>query len=301
MTDLRLLLLACFATAFLAVLFFILGLIRIREKRHWLTARDIQQLEQLEKDDNGGLFANLRKEAAEAGLEVPPAHIFTALIAGMAAGFLGGMIVTGLPLFGLAGMLLGFTVPRWWVKKRIEGRAKIFEEQLEKALSVMVASLHAGSNTVQALEEAARQSQPPMKDVTVKTLSLMKTGYSLASALEEAGNSVKSRDMKTVASAVAINLKTGAKLVDVLEGVANGIRDRRSFKAQVAAKAAESNTAANVLAALPFVLLTVFHLMNPDYMAPLLHTTTGNIVLAWALGMFLLGRLLIRRMMTIEF
>ncbi|MCL6639346.1 MAG: type II secretion system F family protein [Firmicutes bacterium] len=295
----------CFWFVFCGVMLLALGLSRRKRERNWMVVRAATvSLEHLrgsnEREVSGGVFGRLVAEAEAAGLEVTAGQIAAILIVGIAGGFVLGYAVTGAPVFALAGALTGLLLPGVWVRKKIEGRSRAFEEQLERGLAAMTASLHAGSNTAQAVEEAARQSQPPLKDVMVEALSLLSTGATLPEALEAAGRKVKSRDMAMVASAITVNLRTGAKLVNVLEQVVDTVRVRRMYRAQFAAKGAQARAAGNVLVAVPLVFLAIFRTMNPDYMKPLLKTTTGNVVLGMALAMFFLGWTIVRRLLSVE-
>ncbi|HOV79423.1 MAG TPA: type II secretion system F family protein [Bacillota bacterium] len=294
----------CFWLVFGAVMIFMLGMSRRKKEKHWANVRAIttswNQFNEEKEQKPGGIFGGLVAEAEMAGLNVSAGQLIVVLFAGMIGGFVFGYAVTGVMLFSVAGAFLGLFLPGVWVRRKIEGRARAFEEQLEKGLTAMAASLHAGSNTVQAVEEAARQAQPPLKEVMEETLSLLSTGATLPEALEAAGRKVKSRDMAMVASAISVNMRTGAKLVNVLDQVVDSVRVRRLYRAQFAAKGAQARAAGNILVAVPLVFLFIFRMMNPEYMKPLLKTATGNAMLGFALSMFFVGWIIIRRLLAVE-
>lgn len=298
----------CFWLVLAAVMLLALGIQRRAREKSWEMIRALTTpLDHLSRQGEGksgrgagGPFGKLIAEAEAAGFDVTAGQLIAALFAGIAGGFVLAYAVTGVMLFSLAGAALGLFAPGVWVRRKIHGRSVAFEEQLEKGLAAMAASLQAGSNTVQAIEEAARRAQPPLKEVLEEAFSLLSTGATLPDALEAAGRKVKSRDMAMVAAAITVNMRAGTRLVDVLEQVIDSVRVRRMYRAQFAAKSAQARAAGNILVAVPLIFLFIFRIMNPEYLRPLLKTAGGNVVLGFALGMFFAGWIIVRRMLSVE-
>lgn len=292
-----------FWLVFGAVALFLVGVSRRKREKHWLELRRSGPAfpeAEAEEGRYSGPFSGIVREAEEAGLEVTAGQVMSVFLAGLIGGAVIMYAATGTVVFTVLGGLFGFILPRWWVRRKVEGRSRAFEEQLEKGLMAVCASLHAGSNTVQALGEAARQAGPPLRDVLLEAMRYMQTGDTLQEALAKAGRRVRSRDMEIVTAAITVNLRTGARLADVLEQVADSVRERRAFRAQVRAKCSQAAMAGNVLALVPFAFLCVFRLMNPEYLRPLTAAAEGNVVMAFAFGMFFLGWLIVRRMLDVE-
>ncbi|SMB96502.1 tight adherence protein B [Thermanaeromonas toyohensis ToBE] len=290
-----------FWMSFGAVFFAVTGVHRRKRERDWRSVRASAAAGGRESSRRpAGMLGRLVSEAEAAGIEVSTGQLVAVLLAGILAGAAVGLAATGALPFALFGAAAGLFVPGWWLRRKIEGRARAFDEQLEKGLSAMVASLQAGSDTIQAVEEAARQAAPPLKEVLDAALSYLRTGDTLPEALEKAARKVRSRDMELVTAAITVNLRTGARLVTVLEEVAESIRERKIFRAQVAARCAQAKAAGNVLAAVPLCFLIIFRLMNPEYMKPLTSTAAGQVVLAVAFVMFGAGWLIVRRLLSIE-
>jgi tight adherence protein B len=55
-----------------------------------------------------------------------------------------------------------------------------------------------------------------------------------------------------------------------------------------------------VVTAIPPLLLVAISLINPEYLRPLFHTGTGNLLLGVAAGMVVAGSLVIKRIVNIK-
>ena len=91
-------------------------------------------------------------------------------------------------------------------------------------------------------------------------------------------------------------LACGGGLGETLENLSDVIRKRVALKERGFALAAEARTSAAILAALPFFTTGVLAIMNPSYVALLINDPGGQRILAVAVGLMLLGILIMRGM-----
>lgn len=296
MLDLGLFILLIGVLASLAVLLLSTGIRIHRTQTHWLYVRQRAIDEQ-----KPGRFSKLQREALAAGLEVPAAHLVIAGLAGSAIGIALVAAVTGKVFLAPAGAIFGLFLPGIWVKRRIAGRSAAFEAQLEVVLGQMASALRAGLSTQQALEQAALSAMPPAKEVLGKTLHLVRTGSTMVKALEEAGQLVKSRDLQMVAAATGLHMQMGGDLAQIYDQIADGIRDRRTFRAQLGSATSEGRLTANFLLAMPFIAVGGMRALNPEYMGPLFNTAGGLQVLGVCTGLILFGWLIIKRIVNVDY
>jgi tight adherence protein B len=82
--------------------------------------------------------------------------------------------------------------------------------------------------------------------------------------------------------------------------VVEAIRERFKLRRLVHALTAQGRLSRWILIGLPIVVAGWMGLVNPHYLAPLFHTTGGQILLAMAVVMVIAGSLVIKRITSIE-
>ena len=114
-------------------------------------------------------------------------------------------------------------------------------------------------------------------------------GLKLEEAMERVASTTPSRDVQLFATAVTIQLRSGGNLADVMERLADVIRDRVRIGRRIKVLTAQTQFSKNVLIALPIILFFVLNLVNKDYMAPLITSTPGQLMMGAAIVNLLIG------------
>jgi tight adherence protein B len=112
---------------------------------------------------------------------------------------------------------------------------------------------------------------------------------------------MENQDLRWVVDAIDIQYEVGGDMAEALDNVAETIRDRDQIRRQVKALSAEGRISAIILVGLPFVLLFIISLVNPEYLAELTGTTIGRLMLLGGLVMIGFGILWIRRIVKVVF
>jgi tight adherence protein B len=86
----------------------------------------------------------------------------------------------------------------------------------------------------------------------------------------------------------------------VLATLAENMRESVSLKGEVRALAAHGKLTGNVLTVLPIVIACVMAVVNPSYLAILVHYPNGKILIAAAVICLVLARFVIRRIVDIQ-
>ena len=285
------------------LLLLIMGMQTNIKANHWLVARRRSRgIAVDDKKKQTGMLIGLQREAKEAGLDIPSSHLLLCIIGGAAAGAGFAYVITGVVLFSFIGLLFGVFVPRIWVHRRIDGRAKLFETQLEVALGQMSAGLRAGLSAPQVFQQAALSAYSPAREILGMAVHLQQNaGMSLVDAIGDAGKNVKSKSMEVMAAATGLSAHTGANLSMIFDQIADGIRDKRTFKQQVGAITAEMNLSSKAFLFMPFLIVGIFRALNPEYMDPLFKTSIGQIISFVCVGMVLFGYRLVRGIMSVDY
>lgn len=110
-----------------------------------------------------------------------------------------------------------------------------------------------------------------------------------------------SNDFRWVAQAIAIHRMVGGNLADVLDTVGETIRERGKIRRQVKALAAEGKLSAYILSGLPVVVTLFLSVTNPGYLNGFTESLMGYLLIVVAAVLMLIGVLLLRTMVRVEF
>ena len=111
---------------------------------------------------------------------------------------------------------------------------------------------------------------------------------------------VPNLDLKFFATAVILQRQTGGDLAEILDKIGDLIRERFQIWGQVQALTGEGRLSGVVLMALPVVLFLAVYKLNPDYVMLLFTDPMGKKMLAFAVVLQILRRLMIRKIVNIK-
>jgi tight adherence protein B len=78
------------------------------------------------------------------------------------------------------------------------------------------------------------------------------------------------------------------------------LRDRKKLKGKVRSMSQEAKSSAAIIGVLPFLIIGLLMLVSPDYLTPLLSTSTGHMILIGCGIWMLLGILVMRKMISFD-
>ena len=257
--------------------------------------------------------ANMARELARADLALKPSE-FLAVRLAVLAGVPLAMIalspfvpVLGSPLAWLAGVLVGFWLPRFWIGRRKSRRLKAFNAGLADTITLIANALRAGSSFLQAIEMVVRETQPPMSTEFARVIREVNLGLPLEDALANMTRRVRSDDLDLMTTAISIHHQVGGNLAEILDSIAFTIRERVRIKGEIKTLTAQQRMSGYVVGFLPIALVVLIAFIAPTFLDPLfrrppelLGLPLGLVVLAFGGFMMLLGFIAIRRIVDIE-
>ncbi len=119
-------------------------------------------------------------------------------------------------------------------------------------------------------------------------------------AIRKVGARMESRDLEQVALLAELQRTTGGNAAEMLDVVVSTIRERADLRRLVQTLTAQGRMARWILTALPIATGLAFWGINPSIFAPLLRTTGGQILFAFAGALVIMGSLVIERIVKIE-
>ena len=120
-------------------------------------------------------------------------------------------------------------------------------------------------------------------------------------ALRNFGERVPLLAAKFFVTAVLTQRETGGNLSEVLDNLAKVIRERFMVLRDVQTKSAHGRMSGWFLAALPPSLAVVFTIINPSHFSMMLEDSTGVQMIVGAIILQIVGALIIRRIVNIEY
>ncbi|HET7725785.1 MAG TPA: type II secretion system F family protein [Candidatus Limnocylindrales bacterium] len=257
--------------------------------------------------------ANLAREIARADLRLKVSE-YLLIWAGSTIGVpvllaVLSVAVEGLrsPLVWVIGAFIGFILPRFWLKRRQNGRLSAFNKQLPDTITLIANALRAGSSFLQAIELVVRESRPPISTEFARVIREVNLGLPFEQALENMVRRVKSDDLELMATAISIQYTVGGNLAEILDSIAFTIRERVRIKGEIRTLTAQQRLSGYVVGFLPIGLAGFLFVAAPNFMEPMffnppgiLGLPAGVIILFLGGFMMFIGFLIIRRIVDIE-
>jgi len=220
----------------------------------------------------------------------------------------GGALVIGL-IFAVAlkstfmiliGAAAGGAIPYAFVWFKGNQRISAFENQLPDLLITLAAALKAGHSFKQGLQSVVDEGREPASKELKRVLTEARLGRPMDEALQEMAFRVGSKNFDFVITAVTIQRQVGGSLASLIDMVADTVRQRQQFVRKIKGLTAMGRASAYVLMGLPFFIGIIITVMNPRYMDPLYHSSTGHKLILTGLAMMCFGAVVLRKIVSFK-
>jgi tight adherence protein B len=239
------------------------------------------------------------KEGLElADIRIPPVQLLvgTLVLTLFVMWLLGTFVASVLALLGL---LVPFLV-RGFVIYRIERMRRAFGDQLPDNLDVVASGLRAGHSLVGGLSLVVNDASEPSHTEFQRVIADEQLGVPLEDALGTVARRMNNRDIEQVALVSSLQRETGGNSAEVLDRVVENIRERQELRRLVHTLTAQGRFSRWIVSLLPVGLLLLISAINPSYMRPLFHHTSGKVMLAVGAVMIVAGSLVIKKIVDIK-
>lgn len=187
------------------------------------------------------------------------------------------------------------------VIRLLAGRQRqAFSEQLPDNLQVIASSMRAGQTFAGALRVVVDDAPEPSRRELRRVVTDEALGVPLADALNQVTERMRSDDFRHIAIVAALQRETGGNTAEVVDLVAETVRERIEIRRMVRGLTAQGRLSGGILSMLPVGLLILISVVNPSYVHPMFHTTTGLIALGAGLGLVVVGGLVMRKIIDIK-
>ena len=225
------------------------------------------------------------------------------LLVSLTCWLVGGYLIylkTGVLVFSFIMGLIPAAAPFTFLLQKRAQRFEKFEEVLPQALDLMVNALRSGQSLVASIGLVAREVPDPIGREFRICYEEQNYGLELRDAMENLALRVPIQDVRVIMTAILIQKESGGNLAEVLDKCSYVIRERFRLKREIRVKTAQGRMTGWILTILPIFLGVLMYIANPKGISLLWQRPLGLKMLYSAIGMTLLGGVIIRRIVRVR-
>jgi tight adherence protein B len=202
----------------------------------------------------------------------------------------------------IIGAVIGFFIPRFYVKRQQTVRLNKFNDQLGDMLNLMVNGLRAGYSTMQAMEAISRELPAPISDEFHRVVQEMQIGIPMEKALDNLLRRIPSEDLDFVITAINVQREVGGNLSEILDNISFTIRERVRIKGEIRVMTAQVRSSGIVLSLIPVFLTLALWFISPEYIGSFFDRgpVCGWIAVVTVVGMIAAGYFVMMKIADIE-
>lgn len=193
------------------------------------------------------------------------------------------------------------SVPVLYVLSVKTKRVREFERHFPEALDIMSNALQAGYSLSRAFQLVAKEASSPVDDEFQRTYEEIKLGMPLKDALLNLNRHMDSVDVNLFITAVLIQKESGGNLTEILGKISKTIRARFKLVGQLKIYTAQGRFSGWMLSCLPIALHIIISLFNKDYVGILFEDPTGQLMLAGAAILQVVGWVVISKITRLKY
>jgi tight adherence protein B len=238
------------------------------------------------------------RELARADLKFKVAEYYALVFMSTVVVALIAYLIQPIWISAVIGAVVGFFIPRFYVKRQQTLRLNKFNDQLSDMLNLMVNGLRAGYSVMQALEAVSRELPPPISDEFHRVVQEMQIGITMEKALDNLLRRIPSEDLDFVITAINVQREVGGNLSEILDTISFTIRERVRIKGEIRVMTAQVRTSGTVLSLIPVFLTAALWFISPEYIGSFFDNgpvcgavAVGTVVIMIASGYFVMMKI----------
>lgn len=220
------------------------------------------------------------------------------LVLGLLA--IGGLCVTAAGLGGpptaLGALIFLLILAAFAIWLRLQKHRRQLISQLPPYIDAMVRLITIGNSTQASFQLAIATTNAPLRAYLERAASLVRAGMDLDRALHQTATHARIEEIYLLASILGLGVRYGGRSDLLLERVSNFMRDREQAEHELVAMSSETRLSAWILGMLPVGVGLAIVMLNPDYFMRMWQDSTGQMLVFGAVGLQLLGAILLYRL-----
>lgn len=208
--------------------------------------------------------------------------------------------IFGFLLLTSGGIYVGIRMPEWVLTFVRYRRGKKVEAQLMDAMILMSNSLKSGLDIVQGFELVQRDLVPPISE----EFGLVIKNYSLGTQFEKAllgmEARIASRLLSYMIKAIIIQRSVGGNLTKIFDRIVDNIREEGKLEEKAQALTAQQRIQSVVVGFMPWAMLVLMWLFQPEVMAAYYFTPLGVLTVVFCAVWMTIGMGIVRKLADIQ-
>ena len=204
------------------------------------------------------------------------------MAAGCVVGLLCGIACRSL-LAALAGLLAVAVAAEISVSACRARDEKAAREQAPEVLHAVERCLQAGFSLQQTFAQVGREIPGTLGEQFGRADAMMETGASATEALACLQETCSVPELRFLLIALDVQHQTGGSMREVLDSSERAVTARLDLARQLETQTTQARLSAEVVTAMPFVLLAVLSVLSPGFLDPLVEGPAGYAVLLLAI------------------
>lgn len=244
----------------------------------------------------GRLDLSFHRLMVESGLTTKPSAGFFLLFA---VGLLFGgaaLIWMNDPIAACTFFAIGFFAPIPFIARIRSKRVRQIQDQFPDTVDLMSRAVRAGESLDQAIALIGDQGPEPLAKEFRRCSKQLEMGLGIGAAMRSLVHRVRLLELRILATMLAVHRQTGGNLVVALERMSNVARDRLAYQRQLRATSAAGRMSAFFVALAGPLLFSYLFFFQKNYFAKLIDLPLGQMLLAIAVVLEIVGLFWIARM-----
>ena len=250
---------------------------------------------------NEALLSGLQKRIDQADAQITPTlFLLTSGVLGLGIYLAVSFYTPWIAIAVVAG-IIGLFLPTVWLQRKRTTRLRLIEEQFPDAIDLIARALRAGHAFTTGMGMVADEVPAPTGPEFRLLYEHQNFGMPLSDALKRFADRLDLLDARFFATAVLTQREAGGNLSEVLDNLSSVIRERFKVKRQVRVLSAHGRLTGMILMAMPPIMALMLFQLSPESTGLLLTDPLGIRMLIGAAILQIIGGLIIRKIVNIEY
>jgi len=241
----------------------------------------------------------LEREFVLAGISYPPIVVFlVVLLVTATMPYLLARLLA--PAFAVVGVAMGYLLLRGWLRRSRDRRRERFVQQIPELARVLSNAANAGLSITTAWVVAEGEMEEPAKTEIQRLNAAVRFGTPLEDAMLQMNERLPAREVRVLMSTLVVSARSGGSLIKALRDISLTLDDRKEVRREVRTTLAQSRATGALVTLMGVGILLALNAIQPGTVERMTQNLIGQIALVVALGLFLIGHLMVRRMTRID-
>lgn len=198
--------------------------------------------------------------------------------------------------------VIGVPLLAWaWLQARARKRVDALTETLPLYIDNVRQLQLVGNSLAQALDRALANAPASVQSYFGATMRRIEMGAPVAEAMQQLADRLAIPEISMFAAAIRTNLRFGGPVSSVFANLSAILRERTRIRRELVAATSEAKVSSRVLIAMPLLAMILLVFLNPAYIEFFTRDPRGHTLAIVAVVLEVIGIVVIRRLMRLEF